>query len=247
MAKATGLGQFILVAGVDLSGDTQSVSVRGGPAPIELTGINKSAPERAGGRLDGGIDWVSFFDDAAGQAHPTLKGLPTTSVHVMYGDASTIGQPAACEVAKQINYDPTLGNDGTLTLAVQSMVSDGASVEWCDLLTAGLRTDTAATNGSSLDGAAATTTGWAAYLQVSAFSGTDVTITIQDSADNSSWANVTGGAFTQVTSGPTTERIEGAAGATLRRYVRVITTTSGGVTSVTFAVAITRHPTGAAA
>lgn len=82
-----------------------------------------------------------------------------------------------------------------------------------------------------------------AYLHVSAFAGTDVTVTIQDSADNSSFANVTGLSFAQVTGGvPLAQRIATSNTATIRRYLRAITTTSGGFTSVTFAVVINRNP-----
>jgi hypothetical protein len=62
-----------------------------------------------------------------------------------------------------------------------------------------------------------------------------------------SFAAVTGGAFTAVTADAASQRIAGAAGATLRRYVRAVTTTSLGFTGATFAVAVCRHPAGAAA
>lgn len=245
MSKSNGLGMGILVAGVDLSGDTSELGeIGGGPAALEVTGINKSAPERIGGVLDGRLSMTTFFNDAVGAAHATLSGLPTTDVHVAAFQASTMGAATACIIAKQIGYDPTRASDGGLTFSVQAP-ANGFALEWCDLLTAGLRTDTAATNGTTLDGTTSSTTGWSAYLQVTAFTGTDVTFTIEDSADNAAWAAVTGGAFTQVTAAPAYERIEGAAGATLRRYVRVTTSTTGGVTSVTFLAAITRHPVGA--
>lgn len=247
MSKSSGLGQFLLVGGYDLSGDVGSLSnVHGGPAALDQTGIDKSAIERIGGVLDGGLDYQAWFNPATDRAHARLSTLPTADVHVMYGTASTLGASAACLVGKQMSYDPTRGQDGSLSMAVPH-VANGFGLEWCDLVTAGLRTDTAATNGSSLDGGAATTTGWSAYLQLTAFSGTDVTVKLQDSADNSTWADVTAGAFTEVTAGPTVERITGAAGATLRRYVRAVTATTGGVTSATFAVAVTRHPVGASA
>lgn len=247
MSKRSGLGQFLLVNGYDLSGDVGTVNnVHGGPAALEVTGIDKAAFERIGGVLDGGLDYVAFLNKGAGRAHPVLKALPTTDVHVLYGTASTLGLPAAGCIGKQPAYDPTRSQDGMISFAVPH-VSNGYGLEWCDLLTAGLRTDTAATNGATVDGGAATTTGWAAYLQVTAFSGTDVTVKLQDSANDSTWADVTGGGFTAITAGPGYQRIAGAAGATLRRYVRAVTTTSAGVTSVTFAVAVTRHPVGATA
>ena len=245
MAKSSGLGQGILIGGVDLSGDIGALGrVAGGPAPLDVTAINKSAHERIGGLLDGAIEYMAFFNDAAGAAHLSLRGLPTADVQIAYFMASTIGAEAACIVGKQLNYDPTRAADGSLTFAV-SHPANGFGLEWCDLLTAGKRTDTTGTNGASLDGTAASTTGWAAYLQVTALTGTNVVLTIEDSADNAAWAAVTGGAFTSVTAAPGTQRITGAAGATLRRYVRAVS--SGVFTSATFLVAIGRHPSGAAA
>lgn len=81
-----------------------------------------------------------------------------------------------------------------------------------------------------------------AYLQVTAFTGTDVTITLQDSADNTTFTNIASGAFAQTTAPHTTQRIALSNAATVRRYVRAITTTTGGFTSVTFGVMLNRNP-----
>ncbi len=51
-----------------------------------------------------------------------------------------------------------------------------------------------------------------------------MTITVQDSADNSSFANISGlSAFTVLSSAPTAERIFSSNTTTVRRYLRVIT------------------------
>lgn len=89
--------------------------------------------------------------------------------------------------------------------------------------------------------AAQTTYGAQAYLQVTAFTGTDMTVQIQDSADGVTFAPVTGLTFTQTTSAPGVQRIATASTATLRRYVRAATTTVGGFTSATFAVTLVRN------
>lgn len=83
--------------------------------------------------------------------------------------------------------------------------------------------------------------GMQAYLQVTSFTGTDVTIKIQSSADNGStdaFADVTGGGFTAVTTGPQVQRIATSATLEIERYLRVVTTTSGGFTSLTFNVVV---------
>lgn len=247
MAKTSGLGDALYVAGRDLSGDTQALgAIGGGPAVLDVTGINKSAYERIGGLRDGRIEWTSFFNDASGQAHPVLSALPTTDVHILYCRGTTLGNPAAALVGKQVNYDGSRAADGSFTFALQAQ-ANGYGLEWGRLLTAGTRTDTGATNGSSVDfGTGSTSFGLQAYLQVTEFTGTDVTISLEESSDDAAadaFAAVTGGSFTQVTSGPATERIATADDQTVERYLRVVTSTSGGFTSVSFVVAVVRNDT----
>lgn len=456
MSKQSGLGDGLLVDGTDLSGDTGSLGrIGGGPASLEVTGINKSAMERIGGLRDGGIDWSSWFNPASGAAHAKLSTLPTTNRIITYQRGTSLGSPAACLVGKQIDYAPTRGDDGAMTIALQAQ-ANGFGLEWGKQLTAGTRTDTGAANGTGVafgydgedylrvtgtsgdyastpdaaslditgdidlrvkvalddwtpaaestliakytatgnqrsyalavtsggnlilrwsedgtaektetssaavsasngsvtwvratldvdDGASdaqvrfytssdgstwtqlgttqavgattsifastavlelgsqtagtvnraagkifraevlsgiggtsvaapiATTSGitdatprtWTvqgnaylssrtlyglqAYLQVISFTGTDATIKLQSSADNGAtdtYADVTGGAFTQVTSGPTSERIATSASLEIERYLRVVTTTSGGFTSLSFVVVVAPNITG---
>lgn len=240
MAKASGLGDNAYVAGYDLSADVIALDrIAGGPAALDCTPINASAMVRLGGLRTGEIAFTSWWDSLV--AHVALSSLPTADVHAMYARGTSIGSPAACMVAKQVNYDPTRGPNGSLTAKVQCL-SNGFGIEWGILATAGLRTDSAATNGASQDDGAATAFGLEAYLQTTAFSGTDVTVKLQDSANNSVWADITGAAFTQITSGNQHfERIATANNATIRQYVRAVTVTTGGFTSVTFAVAYIRN------
>lgn len=247
MAKTSGLGDALYVSGNDLSGDITALgNVGGGPAPLENTGINRSAYERIGGVRDGRLECTSWWNPTG--AHPVLSALPTTDVHEMFCCGTALGSPAACLVAKQANHDGTRGNDGSFTFATSSQ-ANGYGVEWGYLLTAGQRVDTAATNGTGVDfgvGSFPLFNGQAlfgaqCYLQVFAFTGTDVTIKVQDSADNVSFADVAGMAFTAVTSGPGVQRIATASNQTVRRYLRAVTTTSGGFTSCTFAVAAVRN------
>ncbi|MDH6116912.1 hypothetical protein ABH930_000331 [Kitasatospora sp. GAS204A] len=309
MAKTSGLGDNFYVGGYDLSGDINSLSkISGTLATIDVTAINESGMERLGGKRDGAVDFTAYFNPTG--AHPVLSALPTSDVQASYRRGTVLGNPAAEIVARQLNYDPTRGADGALTVAC-SLSGDGFGLEWGIQLTPGLRTDTAATNGTSVDQAnglatpavpasgtpqantsplpvqvvisggtmtavvingvtvgagagtytlpagqsitltytvaptwtwaAQTTYGAQAYLQVTAFTGTDMTVQIQDSADGVTFAPVTGLTFTQTTSAPGVQRIATASTATLRRYVRAATTTVGGFTSATFAVTLVRN------
>lgn len=63
MAKSTGMGGGLFVDEFILSNDIQDVAVSGGPAPLVVTGIDKSAVERKGGLRDGQISGTAFFND----------------------------------------------------------------------------------------------------------------------------------------------------------------------------------------
>jgi hypothetical protein len=309
--KQGGLGARFLVGGYDISGDIQALdNVGGGPAPGDFTDITQSAHARQGLVRDGHLGATVFMDPA--NAHPVLSALPTADELMSFlPPPLAVGGVAACLNAKQIGYDPTRGADGSLMLKTEGQ-GNGFGLEWCQQLTAGLRTDTAATNGSGLDcgggfatpavpatTVAATNTsplpatvvvtggtvtnvavngvtagtgdgtytvpsggtialtysaaptwtwtlqtayGAQCYLQVTGFTGSSVTVAVQDSADNATWAGVTGLAFTAVTAAPATQRLATANTATLRRYVRAVTT--GTFTSATFAVMIDRNQVG---
>lgn len=239
MSKTGGLGDNFYVGGNDLSGDTSALSKIGCPmSPLDVTPINVGANARLGGERDGDVEWTSFWNSTG--AHPVLSALPTTDTQVMYCRGTLLGAPAACMVGLQINYDPTRSTAGDLTMGVQAQ-ADGYGLEWGQLLTAGLRTDGAATAGASIDTLASAAFGAQAYLQVMAFTGTDATVKIQDSADNATFADVGAFAFAQTTAAPTFQRIAISNTSTLRRYVRATTITTGGFTALTFAVAVVKN------
>lgn len=250
MAKQTGLGDNLYVAGYDLSGDVGSLGrIGGGPAAREVTGIDKSAFERKGGLRDGSIEYSAWFNpdsvaagDATDQLHTVLSALPTADQILSYCRGTSLDSPAACLVSKQLNYDGNRSTDGDLTFAITAE-ANSYGIEWGRQLTAGLRSDTAATDGSSIDTGASAAFGLQAYLQVVSFTGTDATITIEDSADDATFAAVTGGAFTQVTTAPTAERIQTGRTQTVRRYLRVATSTTGGFSELTFSVVVVKNDT----
>jgi len=79
------------------------------------------------------------------------------------------------------------------------------------------------------------------YLQVMAFTGADATVTVQDSADGSTFTDIASGSFAQITTGPQAQRIALSNTATVRRYLRVATATSGGFSSLAFVVMFHRN------
>lgn len=243
MAKQSGLGDNFYIDGYDVSGDVQALDNISCPTgTLEDTGIDKSAIERLPAHRDGAMGGSTFFNDAALAQHVALKAMSRNDVQVYYARGTTIGNPAAAMVAKQLNYDGTRADDGSLTFKFDAL-ANAFGLDWGKQLTAGKRTDTGATNGTGVDfGTGSTAFGLQAYLQVFSFTGTSATITVQESSDNGggdAFAAVTGGAFTTVT-GRTTERIQTARGLTVERYLRVVTT--GTFSSLVFAVMVNRNP-----
>lgn len=317
MAKQSGLGDYLFAGGYDISGDVGSV--QGLRMPSNLlpdTGLDKSAFERMYGLIDGGLAFNNYFNDALLAEHVALK-VPRKALGLAYFKGGAIGNQAFALLAKQLNYDYNRGADGSLIGSVDSQLDAGYPPEWCEQLTAGKRTDTAAANGSGLNGgsqatavnissvgvanpgqvnatahglvtgdsvviAGTTTTpsinnrytvtvvnanqftipvnvtsgqagaagtvtktstnfGLSAYIQNFAFAGTDVTWKLQDSADDSTYADITAGAFTQITAGATDQRIETGLTAIIREYVRAVSVTSAGFTSSTVAICFKRY------
>lgn len=247
MTKENGLGAGFFLSGYDFSGDVVGIrELSGGPALIEgPTGIDKLAIERLGGHLTGAQRVTTWFNPSANMSHKRLSTLPLGNQQGQYWHRRDVaGRPVHCMVGKQENYDGNRADDGSFTFD-SDIESDGFGAEWATGLTAGKRTDGAPTNGTGVDFttpafAGSSTFGGQFYLEVFAFTGTSVTIAVEDSADNVSFAALSGAAFT-VVSGITHERIQTARNATVRRYLRVVT--AGTFSAATFSVAAVRNDT----
>lgn len=241
MAKQSGLGANYYLDQFDLSNDSNAFgNIKKSLSPIEMTGIDKAAVERIAGDLDSEMKWVSFFNPT--NAHAGLSTLPRTDRQTSYFHRATLGAPVASQLGKQVGYDGKRDADGKLMFDIDAP-GNATWLDWGWALTAGKRTDGTATNGTGVDlnslGFGFTTSasfGAQMYLHVFGFTGTSVTIKVQDSADNISFADLTGGTFT-VVSAVGKERIATGPTQTVRRYLRVAT--SGTFSNVVFAVQAT--------
>ncbi|HEU0072484.1 MAG TPA: hypothetical protein VFS30_00595 [Dehalococcoidia bacterium] len=248
MAKSSGLGDQLYVNGYNLSNDIKAVTRLGFPsAHLERTGIDKSAHERAFGLVDGEIAADAYWNSDAGQSHPVLRASLTDAL-VTYFRGTAQGNVGVSLVAHKVAIGQNRSADGDIIMPVQFMGS-GYGLEYGLQMTAGVIQSTGAETLTGVDfgddvAAAETDFGLAAYLHVFDFDGDDVTITIQESDDNGgsdAFGNITGGAFTQITTAPVTERIETALDQTIEQYLTLDLTTSAGYTSVDFAVMIIRY------
>ena len=238
MAKQSGLGQQIFVHGYDLSGDVATIDNASSPRGLlDTTALNAPAHERLLGLSDGNIGVSSWFNDASEQEHAAYSGLPTTDRIVMWVFGATRGDVAACLVGKQINYDPSRGSDGSLTFTIDTQ-ADGVALDWCNTLTTGKETHSAAAVSTSRDDGATTGYGLVGILSVTDLDSGTATVSIQQSADNVTFANILSFVAVAAASAPTAQRLP-LSGAILR-YLRV--TTTGTFTNCDFCM-VTRRGT----
>lgn len=164
-----------------------------------------------------------------GTGHNALSALPRTDDIASYFRGSTLLNPAACCIGKQLNYDGTRDNSGNFTLKCE-VQANGFGIEWGKQITAGLRTDTTATTGSAVDQGAGSTFGAQAYLQLVGFVGTSVDVKVRH-------CTTSGGTYADLIdfgSLAAIGAVRGTAAGTVNEFLKVVT--SGTFTYAKFAV-----------
>lgn len=240
MAKTSGLGDAFYIGGYDISGDVNSLTKISGSQNVQdVTDITQFATSRLGLLRDGEIDFNLYFDPALNAEHTALSSLPTTDAIGSYYRGTAVGNPAASINAKQLNYDWTRANDGSLAGTV-TLQANAYGLEWGTQLTPGKRTDTSATVGSFYDNGAGFNFGAQAYIQVFAFTGTSVTIDIQSATTSGGSYTTTGLTTTAISSAPTAVRLSVSNVTTINEFLKVVTT--GTFTNAVFAVQICVNP-----
>lgn len=208
--KQSGLGDHFAFGGYLIGGDIQQLSLSTPLGVLDVTDITQSAHSRIGGLRDGSLELTAFWDNAAGQEHAAFSPLTLNDVIATYLRGQALGNAIACLNCKQLSYDPTRAADGMLTEKV-SASANGYGLEWGIQLTPGVRTDTADTNGSSVNLGAAGNYGAQAYLQAIGLTGTSGTVTIQHAPDNATWSTLL--AFAAAAAVPSAQRIATVSGA----------------------------------
>ena len=173
---------------------------------------------------------------AQGQEHNALAGLTGNDQVCTYMRGSAIGNPAACMVSKQTDYNPTRDNSANLTVKVDWQ-ANAYGLEWGQQLTQGLRADITGTTGPVFDGGAGTAYGAQAYLQLVELVGTNVDVEIDH-------CTTSGGTYASLIDFGSQTAIGGwravvSNTTTVNRYLQV--TTTGTFTLATFAVVFVRN------
>lgn len=232
MAFVHGKGAAVLVDEYDLSAFLNSYDGAATADTAEVTTFGNGAKAYVGGLKDATISLSGFFDGSTGAVDEVLQAALGGSALITLcpAGAGTIGNRCSLADCISTSYSVSAPVGDAVTVSAEAQVSGGMLP---GVVLASLVARTATGNTSSVDNGASTANGAKAFLHVTAFTGTNVTVKVQESADNSTWADCI--TFAQAT-GVTSEAATAAS--TIDRYLRV--NISGTFTSVTFAVAIAR-------
>lgn len=199
------------------------------------------------------LDITTYGDDGVKRF---LPGLGSGEFSVSgFMDETVIGEAAAWTSATPITFAPfglSHGSPVILVNALRANFEPGSSVAGVSSFDIGATVDgyndirgrslhdltavTADEDGTSQDWLLSSAQGGSVHLHVTAFSGlTQAVVKIQDSADNSSWADIA--TFATVT-GATAERIE--LSGSIRRYTRYTVDVTG-TGSITFQTSLGRR------
>lgn len=249
MAKVSGIVERFFVNQYDLSGDIGAIgTAQSRRNQQDVTTLLDTAVERLGLLRDGELGYTAFFDTGVGQEHLVERNLPQSALFT-WTLKTALGSQTASLVANTSDRGIARGQDGSLVVTPTAM-ANGYGLQWGVLLTAGLQTFASAAAGTSVNDYVPvyptlplpSAHGWAAYLHAISLGSGTATLTVQDSADDISFANLAGGGFTAIT-GATSERIQSASStAAVRQYLRVNVT--GTFTDLVCVVSFVRYVTG---
>jgi len=211
--------------------DTAETSAFGTSAKTYVVGHRDGTVSLSGmfeGTASTGTD--EFFDNALGNA--------TKALVIVAPEGHSNGAGAIMLEADDTSYEVSSAIADIVQASAEFQSTD--AVEHGKILSSG-STVSATGNGTGVDNGASTTNGGAGFLSVPVNTRNgNITVKIQHSADDSTFADLV--TFTVVSSTSTTsEKIEVADSTTVNRYLRVNYTVAGSTGSATPVVAFTRR------
>lgn len=228
-----GIGSKLYLSGFDISAFFKSYNIQGQKGTAETSTLADTFQQFVSGLGGANVTLDGFYDNSAGGAVVLLEAAfgSTVKVFTVYPQGATLGKLGYGQSGFATSLDAQADIGSAVSINGSLLSNTGFDMGVSLITPASI---TSAGNGTSIDQAAATANGARAYLHVTAFSGTDATIVVADSADDSSFATI--GTFTQITAVNAAQRI--AISGAVRRYVRY--TISGTFTSVTFTLLFAR-------
>lgn len=236
MAFKHGSKAAVWYGGIDMSPYLNSAALALAVETGDTTTFGSTWRSAIPGLIGGTYDFEGKYDPAETNVQADLAAQTETVLTVC---------PSGSAVGDKARLVPAL----TTTYGQSSVIDDAVGISWGVTMAGAFARgtmihngeDTNTTTGSAIDQTASSSTGWTGHLHVSLVDGGSWVVTIQDSADGSTdWTTIaTFAAKTAVGA----ERLRSAAATTtVRRYVRVVATRTGGSAGqgITYALAFAR-------
>lgn len=252
MASVHGKDTDIYWGGYDLTGYTNSATVSRSADTAETSVFGNSSKSYIVGLKDGSLSLSGIWSGTTNEIDDRLNSTFATAGQVitMFPSGDAANTPSS-NINTVVGVAYLMAGIST-TYEIDAGIGD--AVAWsCDVQPSGgidrglcihqLAAETSTGNDSAstdFGSTSTSSTGFAANLHMTTGTAiTTCTVKLIDSADNSSFADVTGGGFTAITStSPTSQQLTHAS-TSVRRYVR--TNRAGTFTSITYAVALAKR------
>lgn len=207
--------------------DVADTSVAGLAYKSSIPGQRKGTLKSTGFAGFGANESVAMMQAYRGTKVPATLVMPGTAIgdNLVLLNGYVLNTTTPAEIGSAVTQEMSVeGQDG---------------LDWGKLLHV-LGAETGTTTGASVNNAASSANGWAANLHVTAIAGADpqVTVKIQDSANDADWADLASASFTTATAA-TYQHLTGTG--TVRQYIRAVATFAGTTTSCTYLVAFARR------
>lgn len=208
----------------------------------ETTTFGDSAKTYIVGLEDGTVSLSGWFESTTStgtdQYFASVLGSATKQKVIIAPAGHSNGARAILVQADDTSYEVSSAIADVVKASAEFQANDG--LDHGVILSSGSAVS-ATGNGTSVDNAAASSNGGVAYLSVPTNTRNgNITVKVQQSADNSTFTDLV--TFTVVSStSKTSERVEVAAGTSVARYLRVSYTVAGSTGSATPTVAFARR------
>lgn len=234
----------ILLNEYDISAFLNEISPSGGIDIVDMTTFGFDDHVSAPGLGSGQIDAMGFFSTTVSptvfleQIFAALEGAAVVPLVSAAPNGFGIGQRVYMLQAHQTKHELGVKIDAFTVNKASFLATDGfdfgVSLHDKDVA------EVASTNSASVDNAAQSVNGGVGFFHCIGASGSSpsMVVKIQHSTDNSAWVDLV--TFT-ATGAITKERIVIAAGTTVRRYVRAISTITGSSPSFNYNTSFARR------
>jgi hypothetical protein len=215
---------FILIDGYQIGGYINEFTEKDRKATLEdTTCCGDSWVERSfAGQKTAGFSIGGFFDDADDASNEALaeQYAARTICYSLEGNAT--GCNVVMMSGPMESVYSRVARRGELQKVKADIEGSGGVEDGKLIAPLAARTTAGNTQAAPVDNGAASADGGAVYLQMSALAlggSTNVIVKLRDSADNTTFTDVTGGAFTAVTAAPAKERL--AIAGTIKQYTAI--------------------------